>query len=48
MMLPTSIYQILLEAQDCVAGTEASITLGSGGGKKHKSHSSTVTIFCPM
>lgn len=29
-------------------GTETSITLGRGVGKKHKSHSSTVTILCPM
>lgn len=48
VMLPISTYQILLEAQDCVVGTEASITLGTGGGKKHKSHSFIVTIFCPI
>lgn len=47
-MLLTSTYQILLKTQDHVVGTEASITVGTGGGKKHKSHSSTVTIFCPM
>lgn len=47
-MLLTSTYQILFEAQDHVVGTEASITLGTGGGKKHKSLSSTVTIFCPV
>lgn len=44
-MLPTSTYQILLEAQDHVVGIEASITLGRSAGKKHKSHSPTATIF---
>lgn len=47
-MLPTSASQILFETQDRAVGTEASVTLGTGGGMKHKLHSSSLTIFCPV
>lgn len=47
-MLPTSAYKTFFETQDQAAGTEASVSLGTGGGTKHMLRSSSLTISCPV